>query len=130
MKYIAFSLLVLFVTPLFAQQEEIEELNNIFSGRYEFGLKKKGLSIDFVKDGEVFRQEYMEISEIDWKGLSFVDDKSAVRISCQSVYPNCIDRKIIRTKSRQSYSRSDMKVSGSEEGQKTIELLGKLFIEE
>ena len=113
-----------------AQENELNELNSMFSGRYVFSLKKKALEIDFVKGGEVYREETMVVREVDWKALQYNEENTALQISCLSAYSSCIDRKIIKTKSRQSYPKSNLMVKGKSESDKATGLLQKLFAEQ
>ena len=106
-----------------AQTQELTELNTLFSGKYEFVQTKKGIEIKFVKNGELIRKEFFKTSEINWDEIYFNENDLVLVIACKDFYPNCIDRSIIKTKSRNQYSKTTLKVNGAEEATSAIKLL-------
>jgi len=118
-------LLTLLCHVMLAQEQEIIELNALFEGKYEFALVKNGMEINFLKDGEVIRKEFFKIAEINWEEIYLNDGDSAIVVSCRDFYPNCIDRRIFKTKSRNQYDKTILKVNKSEQANTALELLKK-----
>ena len=116
-------LLTLLCHVMLAQEQEIIELNALFEGKYEFALVKNGMEINFLKDGEVIRKEFFKIAEINWEEIYLNDGDSAIVVSCRDFYPNCIDRRIFKTKSRNQYDKTILKVNESEQAATALELL-------
>ena len=125
MKIILGILSILLSCGLFAQKEEISELNQIFDGVYEFSWAKSGLKIDFLKEGDVYREEYLKTSEINWEDVGYNEEREGIVLKCNVNYPKCIDRKIIKTKSRNPYSSTTLKTD-PEQSNNVIEILKKI----
>ena len=123
MKIFLFALTIFIGIELCAQKQEIIELNDAFGGAYEFTWAKKGIEIDFFDKGKVVRHEFFRSSEIDWEKTSYSDEKGAVVIVCKDIYSHCIDRKILKTKSRRPYSNTRLKIGSSVEASTVIEVL-------
>ena len=123
MKTICFAITIILCTGIMAQTQALTELNALFSGKYEFVQTKKGIEIKFVKNGELIRKEFFKTSEINWDEIYFNENDLVLVIACKDFYPNCIDRSIIKTKSRNQYSKTTLKVNGAEEATSAIKLL-------
>lgn len=126
MKVILFVLSVVFCNVVMAQKKEISELNRLFAGEYNFVWVKKGIEINFLKLNETFRKEFFRSFEIEWEKTKFNEADQMIVISCKENYPDCIDRKIIRTKSRRQLSKTTFKTNGSDQANTAIELLKRL----
>ena len=122
MKTIYIVLFSLFCNVILAQKQEVIELNEAFEGKYEFTHVKKGLEIDFLKNGETFRKEFFRSFEIDWEGIYLNEEDNVIVIACKDVYPNCIDRKIFKTKNRNQYSKTLLKITDSQQANTAIEI--------
>jgi hypothetical protein len=123
MKTICFAITFIICTGVIAQTQELAELNTLFSGKYEFVQTKKGIEIKFLKNGELIRREFFKTSEINWDEIYFNENDGVLVFACKDFYPNCIDRSILKTKSRNQYSKTTLRVSGAEEATNAIELL-------
>lgn len=116
-------LLMLLFHMTVAQRQEITDLNVLFAGKYEFSEVKKGMEINFLKDGEVIRKEFFKTTEINWEAIYVNEGDSAIVLSCKDFYSNCIDRRIFKTKSRNQYDKTILKINGSEQAATALELL-------
>lgn len=123
MKILLFTLTIITCNVILAQKQDITELNKILTNEYEFEWTKKGIEINFLKNGETFRKEYFKSADIDWEKLYFNEEDNSIVVTCQANFSDCIDRKIIRTKSRRSVSKTAWKVSSPEKATRAIEIL-------
>lgn len=123
MRTICIILFTVICNVILAQKQEVIELNAVFEGKYEFAQVKSGLEINFLKNGQTIRKEYFKSSEINWEGVYHNEVDNVLVIPCKDVYPNCIDRKIIKTKSRNQYSKTILKTSGSQQVITATEIL-------
>ena len=122
-------LLLVVCNVMLAQKQEITELNVVFDGKYEFAQAKNGMEINFLKNGETIRREFFKFSEINWEGVYHNEGDSVLVIACKDVYPNCIDRKIFKTKSRNQYSKTILKISGSQQVNAALDILKRFPID-
>ncbi len=129
MRTILFMLILVICTGANAQKEQTQKLNELFQGTHHFDLQKKGLKVNFLKNGEVFRTDFFILTEIDWNNLVYNAEENNVSIRCLGTYPNCVDRKIVKTKSRQPVPRISLKVGGEDQAQKAIELFKQFSME-
>ena len=123
MKTILFILTAVICDVIMAQKQEIIALNSAFTDDYIFSWTRKGIEINFQKNDKTFRIEFFRISEIDWEKIYFNESDGVIVVSCREGYSNCIDRRIIKTKSRRQYSKTRLKTSGPEQTNTALELL-------
>ena len=58
--------------------------------------------------------------------MKYIKEDKSIELRCKTTYPNCIDRKIVKTKSRQPYSRTKLKTSGPDDAGEAMDLFKKL----
>jgi len=126
MKTFSVILISILCTGLLAQTNDMAELTGFFDGKYEFNPVKKGMEVNFLKDNEIIRTEYFRATEINWEEIYFNENDRVIVITCKDFYPKCIDRKIIKTKSRNQYSKTTLKIDEARANE-AIDLLKSLF---
>ena len=122
---------LLFLLPLFSSaQNEIENLNTLFHGRLNFEENKKGITVEFLKNGEVFRSDVFKPEKIDGEKLRYEKEENGIILECLDYYPKCFDRKVEKTKSRQPYSRLLLHVRDLAEADSVITEMKSLIAKE
>ncbi len=129
MRTIQLIIILLICTSTYAQKDEVQKLNDLFQGKQVFALQKKGLKVDFIKGGEIFRTDFFRFSDINFEKISFNQDEMNVSIRCLETNPKCIDRKIVKTKSRQPVPRMTLKVNDEKQAQEAIEIFKNMVTE-
>ncbi|MEQ8325154.1 MAG: hypothetical protein RIE58_06370 [Vicingaceae bacterium] len=123
MKTLCISLLLLSSMLLIAQKDEATALNEMFKGRYHFDANKKGLTLELLKEGDAIRTDAFSFMFIDWDKVYYDEVGNEIEITCLEKFAPCIDRRIMKTKSRQQYPKTEIKVKDEKEAQRAINKL-------
>lgn len=109
-----------------AQKELIDELNGLLEPGIRFSEVKKGIQVEFISKGDVFRSEYFVSDDVDIESIRFESENQKIWLECHKSAGKCFDRKIFRTKSRQPYPMLYFEVKENEKAVRVVELLKEL----
>ena len=106
-----------------AQQISIDETINFINRILGDDVKlenKKGLTVSFYKNGEIYRRDIVGLEDLDPETIKYSEEEKYISIHCYSAAEGCVDRKLFESKIRRGYKRITFPADVDESRQKLL----------
>lgn len=111
-----------------ALQESLSKINTMLKGTAEVSMKKENLFVKFTKNGELYRQDKVQIDELNAEKVEYVKDENAVVLRCYTDQEGCVYRQLFLKKRKNYYSRLNIILKGKEKVAAELTKEFKIFI--
>lgn len=115
-------------TP-YDEASTIEYINARLNSTCKLFSEKKNLRIEFYDGTELVRVDYVFPNSVDFeKGVYYSEDEKALILSCYTEAGKCMERRIIKHKTKNFYERTNLETSCSGDDCKALETAVKHLI--
>jgi hypothetical protein len=103
-----------FVSPLTAfsqtadtisMEETLAYISGKLGAKCSLAVVKGSLIVKFYDTEGLFREDKVDLRDIDETAIRYAEDEKAVILPCNKGQEECVDRRLIRDKKRKFYSR-------------------------